>query len=136
MLVYAVNLENADDVCPEGGGNWLDYYRERMDMMGMPRYPERVLGGLCPACWSNPIEIGAVMGFLSWKNRRAYVVPLCRSCSRRQGRIGLPSYLMCVPLPNSVLQQGALRYPQECMALFSLQCPQEVSTWDGRPSCC
>lgn len=134
MLVYAVNLENAAKVRPEGEGDWLDFYQERMDMMGFRSYITRVLGGICPACWADAVEVGALVGFLSWENRRAYVVPLCRACSRRRHVIALPSYLMCLPVPKSTPMADVLCYPSEAMARFRLQNPRDIMFWNGHPT--
>lgn len=135
MPVYASNLIHAESVRPPGGGDWLSYYTKFLDAAGFADYIRRRLGGICPGCWSDGVEIGAVVGFLSWKNRRAYIAPLCRRCSRRlETPIPLPSDLMCVPVPAEAEYFALLRYPEPAITYLRLQNPREALQWDGRLS--
>lgn len=134
MTVYASNLIHAESVRPPGGGDWLGYYTRYLDTSGFRDYIRRRLGGICPGCWQDGIDVGAVVGFLSWDNRRAYIAPLCRRCSRRtESPISLPSDLLCVPLPAEAENIGDLRYPAPAVAYLRMLHPRESLQWDGHP---
>lgn len=134
MAVYASNLIHAESVRPPDGGDWLSYYTKFLELTGFRDYVRRRLGGICPGCWRDGIEVGAVVGFLSWKNRRAYIVPLCRTCRQRlSSPLSLPSDLMCVPLPADAENIMLLRYPAPAIDYLRMQNPRESLNWDGRP---
>lgn len=134
MLVYAANLLHSEVNHPPGGGDWLSYYSEFLNRTGFRDYIRRRLGGLCPCCWQDAAEVGAHIGFLSWKNRRAYIVPLCRRCcERHQSPLTLPADLMCVPVPADSSHFGRLIYPPLAVAYLRMQNPREAMQWDGRP---
>lgn len=134
MPVYASNLIQSESVRPPGGGDWLSYYTKFLDAAGFRDYIRRRLGGICPGCWNDGIEIAAPVGFLSWSNRRPYIAPLCRRCSLRMNApIALPADLMCVPVPAEAENIGLLRYPEPAVTYLRLQNPREARQWDGRP---
>lgn len=133
MPVYASNLIQSEP-CRPPGGDWLSYYTEFLNNTGFRDYIRRRLGGICPACWRDGIELGAVVGFLTWENRRAYIVPLCQRCSRRfDAPLALPADLMCVPLPAEAVNVDRLMYPLPAITYLRLQNPRAAMQWDGRP---
>lgn len=135
MPVYASNLIHTESVRPPGGGDWLSYYTNFLDAAGFRDYIRRRMGGICPCCWSDAIEVGTVVGFLSWTHRCAYIAPLCRTCSQRVGSpLSLPADLMCVPLPAEAENAELLRYPAPAIAYLRMQNPRESLQWDGSPT--
>lgn len=134
MPVFASNLIQSEPCRPPGGGDWLSYYTEFLNNTGFRDYIRRRLGGICPGCWSDGIELGAVVGFLSWENRRAYIVPLCQRCSSRFGApLALPADLMCVPIPADAVNAKQLVYPSPAIAYLRMQNPRAAMQWDGHP---
>lgn len=132
MSVYASNLIHVEPSLPPNGGDWLSYYSSFLDARGFRDYISAHLNCVCPACGSEPIEVGAVVGFLSWKNRCAYLVPLCRCCSLVAGSfLSLPDALLCVPFPADV---STVRYPEHAIVYMRGNAPEMASGWDGHPT--
>lgn len=131
MSAYACNLIHEEPSLPPKGGDWLSYYSSFLDVRGFRDYIAAHLNGVCPACGQAPIEVGAVVGFLSWENRRAYLVPLCRCCRSVSGSfLSLPDALLCVPFPADV---STVRYPEYAIAHMRANAPEGASLWDGHP---
>lgn len=75
--------ETTDRMLPKNYSSWLGFWEQKSGK----------IASKCSACGSNKIEniIGAHVYNSSYNNSTEYIVPLCKSCNKKQGELVIPN---------------------------------------------
>lgn len=128
-----INLENTSGNAPADGLSWIDYYWSSLSFLTQLQMQQWNV--ICPRCGKpytkTNIAVGAHVGKISFRDRKAYIIPMCSACNQLTGSFSLPNPVVKVEVPSDSPHYSDITYPASAVHTIKREAGGALEGWNG-----